>query len=124
MRWYSRERPRRSTTSKDRKCQNEHHDLCTTIQSRRSDVIVLDEQLWSLAAQVILSEETDGEEHEDAGVDADEEISHLPEDNGGIDVGEDPVLVEFVGNPEWDGDEEADYVGDCDLETVSKWTSC
>jgi len=42
------ERSSCSTTTEDGEGQDENHDLGTTVQSGRSDVVVLDEQLWSL----------------------------------------------------------------------------
>ena len=62
-----------------------------------------------------MREEAESEKHGDGGIDADKEVTHLPEDDGGVDVFERGVMpVEAVGEPEGDWDEESDKVGDCD----------
>ena len=62
-----------------------------------------------------MCEEAEEEEDADGGVDTDEEVAHLPEDDGCVDVSEGDVWVVAVGEPEWNGNHEADEVCDGNL---------
>lgn len=104
----------RSTTTKYSEGQDENHDLCSTVERRRSDVVVLDKQLWTLPSEIPLREEAEEEEHADGRVDTNEQITHLPEDDGQVDVSERGMRIELICKPHWDWDEEPDYVGDRD----------
>ena len=61
-----------------------------------------------------MREEAESEKHGDGGIDADKEVTHLPEDDGGVDVAEGGVWVVAVDEPEGNGDDEADEIGDRD----------
>ena len=61
-------------------------------------------------AQPPLSAEAQEKVAEDRGVDADEEPAHVPEDDGQVDVGEELVRTELVGDPEGERHEEAEQI--------------
>ncbi len=63
---------RLSTTTEDGKTEDEHNDLGSSVQGCRHQVVVLDEDVGLVFAQVELGEEADGEVTEDRGVDANE----------------------------------------------------
>lgn len=106
-----RKRSRRPGSPKDRKGKDENHNLGPTIQRRRNDIVILDEELRTLPSQIILSEKAQEEENPDGGVDANEEVAHLPKDDGEIHIAEERVREVAVEEPEGDGDDEADDVG-------------
>jgi hypothetical protein len=110
----SREGSSRSTATENSKGQNEHHDLRSTIQSRGDNVVVLDKELRALPPQVVLGEETEGEEHRDGRVDTDKEVTHLPQDDRGVDVPECCVRIKAIGEPKGNRDKETKQVGDRD----------
>ena len=60
-----RKRSGSPTTTKDGESQDEHHDLGSTVQGRGDDVVVLDEELGTLLAEVPLREESQEVEHAD-----------------------------------------------------------
>ena len=103
-----------TTATKHRKSQDEDHDLGTTVQSRRNDVVVFDEELGPLPSEVPLSEETQEEEHADGRVDANEEVTHLPKNDGQVDVSQSWMRIVAVEEPDWDRDNETEKVGYCD----------
>jgi hypothetical protein len=100
-----------ATATKNSKRQNEHHDLGSAIQSRRNNIIVLDEEYWVTFSEPPLCNETEQEIHEDSGVDADEEIAHVPTDDGQIDVSPKNMGSISVNDPEWEGDGKTNEVG-------------
>lgn len=102
------ERVRLSTATSHRKSENEHHDLRTAIHRRRHEVVVLDEQRRVVLAEVELADESHDEEHGKGTVDADEQVAHVPENDGRVDVA--PVLVATpaVCEIRGDGHDEAD----------------
>lgn len=110
----SRERSRLTTTTKNGKSQDKDQDLSAAIKSSTDDVVVLDEQLRVAATHEPLREETDNEEHGNAGVDADKEPAHIPQDHGDVHVLEEWVLGVAVSQPEGYGDDEADEVRNSD----------
>jgi len=58
----SRERSSSPTPAENGEGENEHHNLRATVQRRRHDVVVLDEELGPLPAKIVLRKESDGEE--------------------------------------------------------------
>jgi hypothetical protein len=103
-----------STTTEHSKGQNEDHDLGTTIERCRSNIVVLDEEFGVLSPQIPLSEETEEEEHADSRVDADEQIAHLPKYDGRVNVSPRRVWIEAVHEPEWDRSNKAEQIRDRD----------
>lgn len=75
------ERNRFTTPTENRKSEDEHEDLGTSIQSGSGQVVVLDEEQWSILAQPPLASEANDEEAQDRRVDAHEEVAHEPEDD-------------------------------------------
>jgi len=106
----SREWSSLATTTKHCKSQDEHQHLSAAVKCSTDNIVVLDKQLRVTATHEPLRQESDNEEHGDAGVDADEEPTHVPQDHGDIDVLEEWVLGVAVGQPEWYWDDEADEV--------------
>ena len=109
-----RERVGCTTATKDCERQDEDHDLGTTVQSRRNDVVVFDEELGPLPSEIPLSEETQEEEHADGRVDANEEVAHLPKNDGHVDVTPSWMWEKPVHDPERERHNESDEVGYCD----------
>lgn len=109
-------------TTKDGKGQDEDHNLSATVERGRDNVVVLDEEHGLVLAQVPLSEDTEEEEHGDGRVDTDKQVSHLPQDDRSVGVLEDGVWVVLVQEPEGNGNEEAEQVGDRDLRRISEST--
>jgi len=56
------ERSSSPTSAENREGENEHHNLRTTVQRRGDNIVVLDEELGPLPAEIELREESDGEE--------------------------------------------------------------
>jgi hypothetical protein len=110
----SRERSSSATAPKHSKRQNKHHDLRPTIQRRRHNIVVLDEELRTISPEVELREEAESEKHGNGGIDPHKQVAHLPEDDGGVDVAEGGVRVIAVDEPEGHRDDEADEIGDRD----------
>lgn len=108
------ERSRSSASTEDGESKNEHHDLSSTIESSGNNVVVLDEKLWALLSEIPLSKEPKEEEDTDSRVDTNEQVTHLPEDDGEIDVAEERVGEVAIEEPEGDGNDEAENIGDCD----------
>jgi hypothetical protein len=106
-----RERNGLATATENRKRQDEHHDLGSAIQSRGNDIIVLDEEYGVALPEPPLGNEAEQEIHEDGGVDADEEVAHVPTDDGQIDVSPENVGSVSVDDPEGEGDGETNEVG-------------
>jgi len=100
-----------ATAAENRKRQNEHHHLGSAIQSRGNDIIVLDEEDGVTLSEPPLGNEAEQEIHEDGGVDADEEVAHVPTYDGQIDVSPENVGSVSVDDPEWEGDGKADEIG-------------
>jgi hypothetical protein len=71
------ERNSLSTSAKNGESEDEHKNLCAAIHGRGGNVVVLDECCGVPAANVALNEETDDEEGEARGVDADEQPAHV-----------------------------------------------
>jgi hypothetical protein len=106
-----RERNGLATATENRKRQDEHHNLGSAIQSRGNNIIVLDEEDWVTLSEPPLGHEAEQEIHEDGGVDADEEVAHVPADDGQIDVSPENVGSVSVDDPEGEGDGETNEVG-------------
>lgn len=109
-----RKRPRRPRATKNRKRKDKHHDLRPTIKRSRHNIIILDKELWTLPSQIPLGEETQKEKDADRRVDADEQVAHLPEDDGEVDVAERWMREVAVEDVEGERDDEAEEVGDGD----------
>jgi hypothetical protein len=107
-----RERMRFATPASHSKGENEHHDLSTAIHRRGDKVVVLDEQRGMVLADVKLTDESHDEEHRQRAVDADEQVAHVPEDDGRVDVS--PLLVtgQAVGDVGWDWYDKANEEGE------------
>jgi len=110
----SRERSALATATENGKCQDEHQHLSATVKCSTNDVVVLDEQLGVATTQEPLREEADDEVHGYAGVDADEQPTHVPEDHGQVHVLEESDLGVAVGQPEGNRHDEAEEVSDGD----------
>lgn len=83
---------------------NKNQQLSTPTNPRSNNIIILDKPLRPPPSHIELYEETDGEEHEDAGIDADGEETEVPADYGGdevLEAGGGEATVEEVG---WEGD--------------------
>ena len=123
--YHLRERSGSTAGAKHSKGQDEDHDLGTTVQSRRNDVVVLDEELGVLLPQIPLGEETQEEEHADGRVDTNKQITHLPEDDGRVDVSKRWMRVKAIGEPKGDWDDKTDEIcyrdlcDPCQLECAS-----
>jgi hypothetical protein len=100
-----------ATATKNSKRQNEHHNLGSAIQSRGNNIIVLDEEYWVTLPDPPLCNEAEQEIHEDSGVDANEEVAHVPTDDGQIDVSPENVGSISVDDPKWEGDGKTNEVG-------------
>ena len=109
-----RERSSSATPPKHCKRQNKHHNLRSTVQRCRHNIVVLDEEFRTISPEVELREEAESEKHGNGGVDPHKQVAHLPEDDGRVDVAEGGVRVVAVDEPEGHGDDEADEVGDRD----------
>jgi hypothetical protein len=107
-----RERSSRPTATEHSEGQDKHHDLRSTVQSGGDDVVILDEKLGALPSQIVLREKAESEEHRDSRVDTHEEVTHLPQDNRGVDVAEGWVRVEAVGEPKGNWYKESQQVRD------------
>jgi len=59
-----------------------------------------------------LSEESQEVEHAKRGVDTNEEETHLPEDDGRVDISPRFVWPEAVGDPEWKWNHETNQICD------------
>lgn len=108
------ERMRIPTAPKYSKTQDENQNLGSTIQSSRNQIVILDKESRSVPAQVILREESDGEVRQNGGVDTNEQPTHVPENDGQVDVLEEADLGEPIRQPERDRHDEADEIGDSD----------
>lgn len=109
-----RERHRLPTPSKDRKTQDENKNLSPSVHGRGDEIVIADEELRVVLAQVPLREEADEEVAEDGRVDADEEVSHVPEDDTEVEVLEEADLGVAVQEPEGERDREAQEVRERD----------
>lgn len=107
-----RKRSCNTTSPGDRKREQEDHDLGAAIHAGRDEVVPLDELLGAVLAEVPLADEADDEVDPDRGVDADDEVAHVPEDDGQVEVGPHlDVGLELVHDVEGQGDQEAEEVG-------------
>lgn len=100
-----------TATSSNCKGENEHHNLSTSIHSGGDKVVVLDEELWVVLAEVELRKVGDQEESGKGAVDSDEEVAHEPENDRRVEISPGLLsgnLVHDVGG-KWD--EEADQEG-------------
>jgi hypothetical protein len=100
-----------ATATENSKRQNEHHNLGSSIQSCGNNIVVLDKEYWVTLSEPPLSNEAEQEIHEDSGVDANEEVAHVPTDDGQIDVSPEYVRSISVNDPEWEGDGKTNEVG-------------
>ena len=100
-----------ATATENSKRQNEHHNLGSAIQSRGNNIVVLNEEYWVTLSDPPLCNEAEQEIHEDSGVDANEEIAHVPTDDGQVDVSPENVGSISVNDPEWEGDGKTNEVG-------------
>ena len=100
-----------ATATENSKRQNEHHNLGSAIQSRGNNIIVLDEEYWVTLSDPPLCNEAEQEIHEDGGVDANEEVAHVPTDDGQVDVSPENVGSISVDDPEGEGDGKTNEVG-------------
>ena len=96
-----RKRHRIAASTKQRKTHNKHNHLGSTVQSGRDKVVVLDKKVRVVFTQPELTEETYGEVAGAGGVDANEEVAHVPEDDGQIDVLEEADPGVSVEYPKW-----------------------
>lgn len=105
---------RLSTASSDCKSQDKDHDLSATVHGRRNEIVVLDEQVRVVLADVELTDKGQDEEHGQRTVDSDEQVAHVPEDNGRVEVT--PVLVagHAVSNVQRNGHKESNEIGQSD----------
>ena len=110
----SRERSALATATENGKCQDEHQHLSATVKCSTNDVVVLDEQLGVATTQEPLRKEADDEVHGYAGVDADKQPTHVPEDHGQVHVLEESDLGVAVSQPEGNRHDEAEEVSDGD----------
>jgi hypothetical protein len=99
-----------SATTEHSKGQDEDHDLGTTIERRRSDIVVLDEELGILPSQIPLSEESEEEENTNGRVDTDEQVAHLPKNDGSVNVSPRGMREESISNPERERSKKAEEV--------------
>ncbi len=107
-------RVRSATPAIHRKREQEHADLRASIQRRWDEVVPFHEILGPVLAQVVLADDADDVVGPDGRVNADEEVAHVPEDNGRVEVGPDALGgEEAVQEVEGHGGEEAEEVGDC-----------
>jgi hypothetical protein len=67
-----------AATSTNGESEDEHHDLGSTIQSRRHEEVVLAEPPGPVSAQIVLREDSQTEGREDRTVDADAEVAKSP----------------------------------------------
>ena len=103
-----RERPSHTTGTSNGETEQEHHNLSPAIHASRDQIVPLDELLRAILPEVPLADEADDEIDPDGGVDADDEVAHVPEDDGQVQITPDPLpREEFVHDVEWDGEEEA-----------------
>ena len=102
------------TPPENSKTQNKHNHLRPAVQRRAHQVVVLDEQLRVLLAEPPLRDEAQDEVDQDGRIDPNEQVAHVPQDDGQVDVLEEADLGVTVDEPEGDGDQEAEEVGDRD----------
>lgn len=82
--------------------------LCTTVERRAQQVVVLDEQLWVILPHIQLAEEAHDPKGGKAAVDTREEIACVPEYDAGVEVAEHtPLWAVFVRQPQWRGHQES-----------------
>ena len=86
IRLYLREGPRFATAAEHGKCKNEDHDLGSAVQGCRQNIVVLDKQVGVILSKPPLRGEAKDKVHAAGGVDAGEQIAHVPEDDGRVDV--------------------------------------
>jgi len=67
-----------------------------------------------LLSQPVLCEDADEVEHGDGRIDTDEEVTHLPQDDGQVEVSEYRAFGVAVEEPKGNWDDEAEEVRDCD----------
>jgi hypothetical protein len=63
-------------------------------------------------ADVELADKSHDEEHGQRAVDTDEQVAHVPEDDGRVDVAPFPVAGQAVGDVGWDWYEKANEEGE------------
>lgn len=100
-----------STATKYSECQDEHHDLSSTIQGGGNNVVVLDEEDWIVLSDIPLRNETQREVHSDRRVDANKEVTHIPEDDGQVNVSPEDMGPVSVDEPEGQRNGKADEIG-------------
>lgn len=96
-----------STTTEDSKSQDEDHDLGTTIERRRSNIVVFDEELGMLPSQIPLSEESEEKENTNWRVNTHEQVAHLPKDDGSVHESPRRMWIEAIQEPERERSSEA-----------------
>lgn len=74
------------TSTKHRKCKNKHTNLRATIQRRRYNIIILVEQLGMIPSEPELGRKSQQEIRHNGGVNPHEQPTHIPEDDGGVEV--------------------------------------
>ena len=101
-----------ATATEDSETEDEHNDLRATIHRRGDDVVVLDEELGMLLAEVPLGNEADEEVDTAGRVHADAEVSDVPEDDASVHVVESLLRVESVKHIKRQRGEEAEQICD------------
>lgn len=90
-------------------------DLSAPVKGGRYDVVVLVKEGRMQLAQPKLGQKADDVVHGQGRVVANEEITHVPDDNGSVDVRKDTPFGELVEGPKWHGCDEAEQVADGDV---------
>jgi hypothetical protein len=107
-----RERSRHTTRSGNRETQQENHNLGSTIHARRHQIVPLNKLLRAIFPEVPLANVANDEVDPDGGVDADDKVAHVPEDDGEVKVAPDELMgEELVHDVEGNRENEAEEVG-------------
>lgn len=100
-----------STATKDRESENKYTNLGATIESSGHNIVVFVEKMRVILAKPPLCRKSENEIHQDRCINTDEEPSHVPEDDGHINIGKDVMGPEFIGKPKWHGNDETQQIG-------------
>jgi hypothetical protein len=104
---------RRTTVTENGKGENKDTDLRASIQRRRHNVVVLVEQVRMVLAQPPLGSKAQNEVAQDRGIDTYEQPAHVPQDDRQVEVGEDTLRPNLVGEPEREWDDESEQERQC-----------
>lgn len=107
-----REWMRWTTVPKHGERQDKNADLRAAIQRSRHDVVVLVEQVRVVLAQPPLRGKAQNEVGETRRVDTCHQPTHVPQNDGQIDICEELLPPEPVGKPERDGDGKSEQEGE------------